>query len=267
MDMCGIKIEVLICVVLIHFNVAAKMPPIQSNRGNAGNPRNVSITSTALQVATKPPTRVTTTRRPILSGLRFPCSCHEGECGCCTGYILDRFNQKGCINITYDPDDFSITAYMSMNGKVLYKNSISGKNPPPLCIRIPRFQNIRFCVEFSNIYFASRNVHLCIDAEANWQDFTLLQWSFDCIRMGAAGFAVVPPEEGGGLPSNSIDVGEEEVEDYDDSAKNAQVEIQSNSLIFDKSIKNLNKRKLNSGNVKLKKLGNNSVFISYDRKH
>lgn len=84
---------------------------------------------------------------------------------------------------------------------------------------------------FSNIYFASRNVHLCIDMEANWQDFTILEWSFDCIRMGLSGFAVVPPEEGGDLPSSSVDVEEQTDEDYDDSARNVQfdnVSIENN---------------------------------------
>lgn len=55
--------------------------------------------------------------------------------------------------------------------------------------------------------------------EANWQDFTLLEWSFDCIRMGASGFSVIPPEEGGGLPPTSIDSEEQTDEDYDDSAR------------------------------------------------
>ncbi|KAL3289541.1 hypothetical protein HHI36_022958 [Cryptolaemus montrouzieri] len=245
--------------------ISAEVISIRGNRTHGGYARNASTTASVLQAATRPPALITTTRRPILSGLRFPCSCQEGECGCCTGYILDRFNQKGCINITYDPDDFSVTAYMSMNGKVLYKNSVSGKNPAPLCIGIPRFQNVKFCVEFSNIYFANRNVHMCIDAEANWQDFTILEWSFDCIRMGALGFAVVPPEAGGGLPANSIDAEEQTDEDYDDSAKNLPVKQTTNSIIFHKSLKNLDKKRLDPNNIKFKKLPDNSVLISYKK--
>lgn len=64
--------------------------------------------------------------------------------------------------------------------------------------------------------------------EANWQDFTLLDWSFDCIRMGASGFAVIAPEEGGGLPSSSVDSEEQTDEDYDDSARNVNVNSKSN---------------------------------------
>lgn len=68
----------------------------------------------------------TTTRRPGIQGLRLPCSCVEGQCGCCTGAILDRFRQKICANFTYEPDDFAITAQMTMNGRVVYRNTVSG---------------------------------------------------------------------------------------------------------------------------------------------
>ena len=35
--------------------------------------------------------------------------------------------QRGCINITYDPDDFAFAMALSFNDRVLYKNTISGK--------------------------------------------------------------------------------------------------------------------------------------------
>ncbi|KAK4871979.1 hypothetical protein RN001_016103 [Aquatica leii] len=167
---------------------------------------------------------ITTTRRPFLQGVRLPCSCQEGECGCCTGPILDRFNQKACLNITYEPDEFAFTAALRLNGRVLYRNSISGKNPPPVCIRLPRFRFVQLCVEFSNIYFANRNMHVCIDMEANWETVTLLDFSFDCIRMGVNGVAVVKPEEGGGIP---VPVPQEIEEDYDDNARNNEYPLQN----------------------------------------
>lgn len=72
-------------------------------------------------------TNTTTTNRPFLPVPRLPCSCVEGQCGCCTGAILDRFRQKVCMNFTYEPDDFAFTASMTMNDRVVYKNTVSGK--------------------------------------------------------------------------------------------------------------------------------------------
>ncbi|KAF2899452.1 hypothetical protein ILUMI_06726 [Ignelater luminosus] len=214
--------RILICCVLVLIYLVDDLnsadsttkPPVSKKPSSDKN-----STSNAVTVASVEPV-TTTTRRPFLQGFRLPCSCFKGQCGCCTGVILERFKQKACMNVTYEPDEFAFTAALSLNNRVLYKNSISGKNPPPICIRLPRFSFIQLCVEFSNIYFANRNMHVCIDMEANWESLTLLDISFDCIRMGVNGVAIVGPEAGGGLPIAPIDEEEQTDEDYDDSARN-----------------------------------------------
>lgn len=55
------------------------------------------------------------------------CVCAQGVCKCCTGYLMDLINQKACMKITYSPGDFAFDVAMSMNDRVLYENSISGK--------------------------------------------------------------------------------------------------------------------------------------------
>lgn len=87
---------------------------------------NKNSTSNVVTVAALGP--ITTTQRPLFQGVRLPCSCFQGQCGCCTGLILERFKQKACLNITYEADDFAFTAAMNLNGRVLYKNTISGKS-------------------------------------------------------------------------------------------------------------------------------------------
>lgn len=72
-------------------------------------------------------TTTTTTRRPFFQNARLPCSCYQRQCGCCTGVLLEAFSQKACMNFTYEPDDFSIGASMTFNGRILYKNTFSGK--------------------------------------------------------------------------------------------------------------------------------------------
>ena len=57
---------------------------------------------------------------------------------------------------------------------------------------------------------------------ASWQKLTFVRISFDCIRFGANGFAIITPESGGGLPinnnnNNQIELIDEDY-DYDDTA-------------------------------------------------
>jgi hypothetical protein len=33
----------------------------------------------------------------------------------------------GCMNVTYDPDDFTFTVVLAINNRVLYKNTLSGE--------------------------------------------------------------------------------------------------------------------------------------------
>lgn len=33
----------------------------------------------------------------------------------------------GCMNVTYDPDDFTFIVVLGINDRVLYKNTLSGK--------------------------------------------------------------------------------------------------------------------------------------------
>lgn len=104
---------------------------------------------------------------------RLPCECKKGVCSCCLGGFF--FNNKGCMKIRYMPEDFAFELKMTFNEQVLYKNTMSGKNPRPICISPPRFgQWIEMCARFHDIYFIGRNMHLCLDVSASIGDFDLV---------------------------------------------------------------------------------------------
>lgn len=104
---------------------------------------------------------------------RLPCECKKGICSCCMGGFF--FNNKGCMKIRYMPEDFAFELKMTFNEAVLYKNTMSGKNPRPICISPPRFgQWIEMCARFHDIYFVGRNMHLCLDITASLGDFDLI---------------------------------------------------------------------------------------------
>lgn len=163
--------------------------------------------------------------------------------------------------MTYEPEEFAVHAVMYLNDVPFFERTVSGKNPPPICIRPPRFRFIQVCAEFSNVYFNNRNIHMCIDAEANWQDFTLIEWSFDCIRMGVSGFQVVSPEDGGGIPEKPI-VDSEDDEDYDDSARNNPFPVENPKVVFHRSLKKLKGKCCDPGLVQVKKTRNGDFLLA-----
>lgn len=70
----------------------------------------------------------TTPAQPVTGSLiRFPCSCVEGQCGCCTGAILQRFQTKACGNITFIPEDFVFDVRLSLNDNTVVRRRVSGK--------------------------------------------------------------------------------------------------------------------------------------------
>ncbi|XP_038207768.1 uncharacterized protein LOC119829371 [Zerene cesonia] len=152
------------------------------------------------------------------------CTCSLGVCKCCTGYVLDLFKQKACMKVTYHPGDFAFDVAMSMNDRILYENSMSGKNPRPICINPPRMPNLKICARFYNVFFPGRNFHFCLAMTGKWRALELFNLVFDCLRMGANGIAMIRPEENGGLPIPNpqggvdavIDAGEDDIEEYDE---------------------------------------------------
>ncbi|XP_011252404.1 uncharacterized protein LOC105248983 [Camponotus floridanus] len=147
-----------------------------------------------------------------------PCQCLGGVCGCCSRILYDRWKQKACANITYDPDEFSFTVHILMNDKTLYTRTVSGKNPRPVCVPFPRLPFLRACVRFYNIYFQGRNIHLCVNMEGKFQDTTVFKVSLDCLRFGSNGLALLKPEDGGGLGQLEVfpDDSNDDENDYDD---------------------------------------------------
>jgi Domain of unknown function (DUF4773) len=104
---------------------------------------------------------------------RIPCDCKKGVCSCCFGGLF--FSNKGCMKIRYMPEDFAFELKMTFNDNVLYKNTMSGKNPRPICISPPRFgQFLEMCAKFHDIYFIGRNMHICLDVSATIGEFDLV---------------------------------------------------------------------------------------------
>ncbi|XP_059487377.1 uncharacterized protein LOC132203545 [Neocloeon triangulifer] len=151
----------------------------------------------------------------VLRATRGPCTCLDGVCKCCTGLSLASLGQDVCANMEYDPDEFQISVSMSMNDKTYFKRTMSGKNPRPFCVPLPRLRFITMCTKLSNVFLTGRNIHACIDMEGKMFDVSMFSVSFDCVRIGDQGLALVSPEDGGGLPNVEAPQKPSVDEDYD----------------------------------------------------
>lgn len=81
------------------------------------------------------------------------------------------------MNFTYDPNEFEILMDMNMNENSIYANSISGKNPPPVCLPVPTGPlplGLDMCVKLFNIFTPGLNLHLCLDLMARVQESPIM---------------------------------------------------------------------------------------------
>ncbi|KAL0279562.1 UNVERIFIED_CONTAM: hypothetical protein PYX00_001092 [Menopon gallinae] len=147
----------------------------------------------------------------------IPCSCEGLTCGCCSGINIQYydFNQKACMNFTYDPYEFSLLINMLMNENSLFTQSFSGKNPPPACIpfSMPLLPQVNFCLKFFNLHTPGYNLFMCIDFETRIQSTPILVLHFDCMQMGVDGIQYHKPEDAEIPP---IEESQEGAEIYDE---------------------------------------------------
>ncbi|XP_032670184.1 uncharacterized protein LOC116843672 [Odontomachus brunneus] len=153
---------------------------------------------------------------PKISFRGLGCNCQSLTCSCCAGINMTaiNFDHRVCTNFTYDPNEFAIKLAVIMNENVVYTNSLSAKNPPPLCMPFAYIPMVNFCVRFFDIYTPSSNLHACIDFETRVLKWPILILHFDCLQIGLDGVSWVKPE--GDSSALQVQMAATEPEVYDD---------------------------------------------------
>ncbi|XP_069677001.1 uncharacterized protein [Periplaneta americana] len=171
---------------------------------------------------------------------RLPCSCQDYTCGCCAGMTVQSYNfsHQACMNLTYDPYEFAVTSNMLMDDNSMFMNTFSGKNPPAACMPVPLPylpMLIHMCVRIFNIFTPGTNLHLCVDFEGRVANKPVVILHFDCMRLGADGFALVKPEDNGGLdfstPTSETDDEYDEVFEDKSGSNATSTDIHGRDLI------------------------------------
>jgi len=105
------------------------------------------------------------------SPYRSGCSCirEKYNCGCCAAFDFPKIglNDTGCVNVTYLPEQYGVSFLVSLDGHVIYNETVSAKNPPPICFGIPHLEKAAsLCVDFYNMDYANETFAGCIKVEA-----------------------------------------------------------------------------------------------------
>nr|XP_034833521.1 uncharacterized protein LOC117990167 [Maniola hyperantus] len=119
--------------------------------------------------------------------IRFPCTCNDGQCGCCTGAMMERFRMKACGNISFVPEDFVFDVKLTMNNNTVVRRRVSASDPPPICFNPRRAPFVRVCAEISNIRIRNGNAFACLDINADIASFPVYSASFRCFGLGLSG--------------------------------------------------------------------------------
>lgn len=146
---------------------------------------------------------------------------------------------NSCTEVVYRPEEFSFELRMRVNNNVWFKRKVSGQNPPPFCFRPPRFGFAQACIQFHDIWFIGRNMHVCMYMSGSFQGYELFERlvkfhmiqlirnlilflyfrNFDCLLFGDKGIKIVKPEQGYPVRPNDVEIdeGDDEIEDYDEN--------------------------------------------------
>lgn len=143
-----------------------------------------------LEKETKFNTKTWTQERKTKAPRGTGCSCIKYDCGCCAHLDIPKvkINDTGCVNITYLPNDYGISVTFSLDNKVYINETISARNPPPLCFGIPHFKVASLCLRFSDLSVTHHKFYGCVSVEAH-----LYHMKVESIKLGC--FTIPPGNE------------------------------------------------------------------------
>ncbi|WAR09522.1 hypothetical protein MAR_034598 [Mya arenaria] len=94
-----------------------------------------------------------------------------------------------CVNISYLPaPEYGISVTLTVDGKTYINETVSVRNPPPICIDIPHLKKYAsLCVYFNNITVSNKTVQICVAIQAR-----LVRVKVEEIDLGCFRFPVKP---------------------------------------------------------------------------
>ncbi|KAL4217137.1 hypothetical protein ACF0H5_023591 [Mactra antiquata] len=146
------------------------------------------------------------------------CSCQKYDCGCCIHLEVDKIhlNDIVCANFTYLPDQYGVSLTLSLDGKVIINETVSARNPPPLCVGVPYLEKLAsICAKFEDLSISNKTLSGCVFVLARLEGISVKEVKLGCFKIPPDSNATVPIEVGINrkLKKYQYDNGENEMKD------------------------------------------------------
>lgn len=121
--------------------------------------------------------------RTTVPNLVQSCQCVGADCGCCIYMNVPRIrlNTTGCVNVTYNPDQYALSFIVSLGDSIVFNRTISGRDPPRMCFTAPQFDRVaQLCLRFYNMSYGRKEVTGCIRVEAELFSEVVASYELGC---------------------------------------------------------------------------------------
>ncbi|XP_022099650.1 uncharacterized protein LOC110984127 [Acanthaster planci] len=112
-----------------------------------------------------------------------PCSCQGKECGCCQSVKIPALgiNSKACANVTFLSEQIGAKLSLSIDGKVIFDQTVSVKNPEPICKNFKgRFQ---ICGELYKLSVSPEEFEACARLQAKAYGRVIATVDLGCFKI------------------------------------------------------------------------------------
>ncbi|XP_035666455.1 papilin-like [Branchiostoma floridae] len=115
------------------------------------------------------------------------CTCTVRNCGCCADLVVEKvgLNDTGCLNVTYDPDNLAVSILFSLDGKILVNQSLSVRNPPPVCFGVPFLHDyVSLCLKFYDMNYSVAKMSGCAKVQVKLYHVVSEEFDLGCFKLG-----------------------------------------------------------------------------------
>lgn len=113
------------------------------------------------------------------------CECIKYHCGCCQFIELNAISLNGtfCANASYLIQDYGISITMTYNHIIIINETITARNPPPICIGeaiIDSFK-VEVCLQVYDVNVDFNGFHACFDILGRIMKLKIYKLELGCI--------------------------------------------------------------------------------------